>query len=142
MSVVNDVKQGFKNLLDMEVEDIEAEDGSTYFRIPQNLKNGPTVDILIIIGDDKKDVAYRIFSLVEIEDTYKEDELNRLVANLNAEYRFVKFLVSHEDLSVKVAMDHCISPNDVVGETIVANCVKLFLIAQEAYPKLMKLVWK
>lgn len=91
---------------------------------------------LFISRDDDNDVSMRLFNLVKISKGEIEKMLD-VVTDLNKKYRFMKFVVDEEGLSIDMEFDCLMSftnPGDVCTEALFRGV----RIADEAFAYIMK----
>ncbi len=102
------------------------------------IKNGGSYKIRFISKDNDNDVAVRIFSLVEVDESRKHKVLG-VLNELNAKYRYAKFVLD-KDGDINVEYDYlvrCPDPSASAKEIV----IRLVNIIDESYPVLMRAMW-
>ena len=117
---------------------IDESDTSSSVWLQFGIKNGGNYRIRFISKDDDNDVAVRVFSLVEVDES-KQAKVLPIINQLNSKYRFVKFVLD-SDGDINLEYDYLVRcPNPAVSaREIVIRIVK---IVDEAYPELMRAMW-
>jgi len=117
---------------------IDETDTSSNVWLQFGIKNGGNYRIRFISKDDDNDVAVRVFSLVEVDES-KQAKVLPIINQLNSKYRFVKFVLD-SDGDINLEYDYLVRcPNPAVSaREIVIRIVK---IVDEAYPELMRAMW-
>ena len=117
---------------------IDETDNTSAAWLQFGIKNGGSYRIRFISKDDDNDVAVRIFELVSVDKSQFAKVLP-VINNLNAKYRYVKFVLDN-DGDVNVEYDYlmrCPDPAASAMELI----IRIVKIVDEAYPELMRAMW-
>ena len=96
--------------------------------------------VLLDFTEDGKYVTIKIYNLCK----FPADKLNqmyKLCSELNKEYKWAKFYVDESDNTLTV-QDDAIIQLDTCGAECYEISARLVLIADEAYPKMMKAIWQ
>ena len=118
----------------------EFDDGRNVFRIPQKLKTGGIVDMLVIFDED--DIKLLIMKIGTVEDPEKKAMCYELFNDLNHSYKYYKlYLDSDGDVMIDcdIAIDVC--RGKFYPKTLMAYIGSAFKVANEVYPKIMKILW-
>ena len=130
----------FKNLLEQNniyMEENRDEIG-TFFRAPQSLKSGGNVLVVVSFSNQESIVDISIFNIAQIENPLKKEELNKLINELNKDYRYAKFIESDNSVIAQYSYD----VREHFNPGLVLDHVALLLnVVDDAYPKFMKLQW-
>ena len=111
---------------------------SSYVWLQFGIKNGGSYRIRFISRDDDHDVAVRVFALVSVEPDC-QTKILPTVNELNAQYRFVKFVLD-DDGDINLEYDYPVSdPNPAASARELV--IRISNIVDEAYPKLMRAMW-
>lgn len=132
----------FKELLnrkDLYMEEGQNEDGSSFFRIEQKLKDGGSIVLVVGFSESEDVVDIYAFDIAEIKDAYKKESALKLINELNRDYRYSKFTMEEDG---RISGNYSISFEENFNPDIVLRQLILALeSAEEVYPKFMKLVW-
>lgn len=140
---MNKITEAFvKKLDEIEVKyDIdENEDGYDWLGIQQVGEHSNNIYMQFFIDDSLLNMQIKQFSLCKITEE-KEGDMLKILNELNAEYRWVKFYIDMENKEVTASMD--IDPNgEDIGQAGV-DAAQLFIdIMNAAYPKIMMTLWQ
>lgn len=139
-----DSYEAFKIFLD-ENKVLYSEDkldsGDRFFRIPQKLKNGGVINVIVVFAE--KSIKVLIVGISNVEDENKRVECLKLFNTLNSRYNFFKvYLQSNGDVNVD---------GDVVlgvfEEVFRTRALMGFIVAalnftqDVVYPDVMKIIW-
>lgn len=97
-----------------------------------------SVRAVLVFGDDGKDVALRVFSLVKVPEG-KVGALQAVCSDLNRKWRWCKFYLD-KDNEVTVAIDAVITP-ETTGPVAYELVIRTVGIVDKAYPDIMKALW-
>lgn len=121
------------------MEEGTNEDGTSFFRLEQRLKNGGSVVLAIGFDESEEIIDLYVFNVADIVDAYKRESTLKLINELNRDLRYSKFTL---DDSGRVTSNYCMmfednfNPDVLMRQLVLAlNCV------EEVYPKFMKIVW-
>ena len=139
-----DSYEAFKIFLD-ENKVLYSEDkldsGDRFFRIPQKLKNGGVINVIVVFAE--KNIKVLIVGISNVDDENKRVECLKLFNTLNSRYNFFKvYLQPNGDVNVD---------GDVVlgvfEEVFRTRALMGFIVAalnftqDVVYPDVMKIVW-
>lgn len=135
--------ESFRNFIkeqNLYLEEGKNQDGSSFFRAEQRLENGGSVILAVIFDINNEDfVEIYVFNIAEIRDAYKKESALKLINELNAEFRYSKFIL---DSSGRVTSNYCLMFENNFNPSVVLRQLVLALnSADEVYPKFMKLAW-
>ena len=127
----------FKGFLDENkvhyIED-KLEHGDRFIRIPQKLKNGSIVNVVVIFAE--KNVKVLIVGMANVEDENKRVECLKLFNSLNARYNFFKlYLQPNGDVVLGIF------EGDFRARSLMGFIVAALNYAQDVYKDVMKILW-
>lgn len=102
--------------------------------------NMDTISVNFFFSSDGEDAAIRIFNIAKIPEV-KIDAIYPTLNELNSRYRFAKFCLDSDDSTLQLEMDtafRAFSAGDVCYELM----LRAVNICDEAYPDLMKALWR
>ena len=119
----------------------KLDSGDRFFRIPQKLKNGGVVNVIVVFAE--KSIKVLIVGVANVEDENKRVECLKLFHTFNSRYNFFKvYLQPNGDVNVD---------GDVVlgvfEEVFRTRALMGFIVAalnftqDVVYPDVMKIVW-
>ena len=119
----------------------KLDSGDRFFRIPQKLKNGGVINVIVVFAE--KSIKVLIVGISNVEDENKRVECLKLFNTLNSRYNFFKvYLQPNGDVNVD---------GDVVlgvfEEVFRTRALMGFIVAalnftqDVVYPDVMKIVW-
>ena len=119
----------------------KLDSGDRFFRIPQKLKNGGVVNVVVVFAE--KNIKVLIVGAANVEDENKRVECLKLFNTLNSRYNFFKvYLQPNGDVNID---------GDVVlgvfEEVFRTRALMGFIVAalnftqDVVYPDVMKIVW-
>ncbi|MBR1806014.1 MAG: hypothetical protein IJ774_06460 [Selenomonadaceae bacterium] len=119
----------------------KLESGDRFFRIPQKLKNGGVINVIVVFAE--KSIKVLIVGVANVEDENKRVECLKLFNTLNSRYNFFKvYLQPNGDVNID---------GDVVlgvfEEVFRTRALMGFIVAalnftqDVVYPDVMKIVW-
>lgn len=113
-----------------------------FFRLEETTDNGANVVLVVAFYDDSNAVDVEIYNVAKLMDESKEKEYLHLINEFNQNKRFAKLLLTPEK---KVKLLYSFITEEPFTEDSAKNVfdslVMLFRVAEEAYPKFMKLQW-
>lgn len=131
----------FRNFLSREkiqMEEKQNQDGSTFFRAEQKLKDGWKV----IIGcafNERGDIADLFcFNVAEIKNPEKKTAIYELINQFNTDYRYSKFY--EEDGIVSIRYSYLVE-GELNADVAFRKLIMLLETAEESYPKFMEVIW-
>lgn len=105
------------------------------------IDNGPNVRVQFVSTDNDNDVGIRLFGMVNNVAESKVDRMIRVINECNNQYRYVKFVLD-KDRDVIIEYDIPLRSGDTtVGAEACEIFVRIMKIADDAYPKFMKVIW-
>lgn len=105
------------------------------------IDNGPNVRVQFVSTDNDNDVGIRLFGMVNNVAESKVDRMIRVINECNNQYRYVKFVLD-KDRDVNIEYDIPLRSGDTtVGAEACEIFVRIMKIADDAYPKFMKVIW-
>ena len=133
----------FKQFLDADeirYSEDSFDDGDKILIIPQKIKNGGLVNILVIFGEHKIKVA--VPAIVTIEDEDKQLECYKLFNDFNMQYAFFKMYIRPDgnvcaegDFSLEVVSGQ-LDPKELMSFVMAA----IFFVGK-VYPDIMRIQW-
>lgn len=117
---------------------IAEEEGRSVIKTGFNGDNG-SYNMLFISRDDDNDVAFRMFNYVQFPERVLADMIS-IAADMNKKFRYLRFCVDVEGLSIDLEYDFPMSTDDP-GETAVEMARRSVHIADEAYPEIMRAIY-
>ena len=117
------------------------DNGKTLFRIPQKLKSGGFVDMLLFFEDDN--IKILVAKIATIDDPDKLAQCYAILNESNCNYKYFKMYVDSDGdvmLSCDLAMD-IVTEGVFSPETVLAYVGASIKVINENYPKIMKLLW-
>lgn len=131
----------FKNFLDnndVHYTEDELERGDRFFRIPQRIKNGGVVDVLVIFSD--KNIKILIFGIATIEDEDKRPACYKLFNDVNEQYSFFKFYMrSNGDINLEGDAIQGIVEGEFQPKALMGFIVAALSLLQDTYREIMKI---
>lgn len=116
----------------------EENAGSSHVWLQFSLKNGGSYKIRFISKDNDNDVSVRIFGLVTVSEA-KKTRVLPVINNLNAKYRFVKFVMD-DDGDINLEYDYLVRCPDPAASAV-ELIIRINQIVDNAYPELMRAMW-
>lgn len=95
--------------------------------------------VVAFFPDDSSMTSIRCFDFVESIPDAKFGDVLMCCNDLNNEYNFVKFVID-EDSAITLREDAFID-EETGGEEAFGLCMTMIRIADEVYPRLMKVLW-
>ena len=134
----------FKSFLDdSKVHYIEdtLEHGDRFFRIPQKLKNGGVVNVVVIFAE--KNIKVLIVGIANIEDENKRTECLKLLNTLNSKYNFFKlYLNPNGDVTLDGDVVLGVFEGEFRARSLMGFIVAALNFTQDViYPDVMKSLW-
>lgn len=103
--------------------------------------NGPNVRVQFVSQDNDNDVAVRLLGIINNVSERKVDAMIKVINECNNQYRFLKFVLDN-DRDVNIEYDIPLKAGDAtVGAEACEIFVRIMKIADEVYPKFMKVIW-
>ena len=135
--------QIFKNFLDENevhyTEDV-LERGDKFFRIPQRIKSGGVVDVLVIFSE--KNIKVLIFGIATIEDEDKKVACYKFFNEVSKQYSFYKFyLRPNGDVNLEGDAILGIVEGEFKPKALMGFVIAGVTLVQETYRDIMKIQW-
>lgn len=135
--------EAFKNFLNENkvhyMED-KLEHGDRFIRIPQKLKNGGVVNVIVIFAE--KNVKVLVVGIANVEDENKSVECLKLFNSLNAKYNFFKlYLQPNGDVNLDGDVVMGIFEGEFQARALMGFIVAALNYAQDVYKDVMKVLW-
>lgn len=120
---------------------VEEFDDSSVLFAGFGVDNGPNVRVQFVSQDNDNDVAVRLFGIINNVSERKVDAMIKVINECNNQYRFLKFVLDN-DRDVNIEYDIPLRAGDAsVGAEACEIFVRIMKIADEVYPKFMKVIW-
>ena len=103
------------------------------------LKNCPGIKVLIVFDPGDESVSLRSKDIARIPEE-KKDSMFAVVNSLNAEFRWIKFVINEEDNTL-FAEDDAVIQLDSCGEEILECCLHFAAIIDKAFPQIMSSIF-
>lgn len=120
-------------------EEFVSEHGEQYFRFRQSFSNGGEVTVLVSFSEDESVIDMQVFNIAQITNPLKKEQAHNLINELNKSYRFVKFKEHEGNIAAQYA--YSIQPNEIDLDLFMYTLVMLLDVADDNYPKFMRLLW-
>ena len=119
----------------------KVEHGDRFIRIPQKLKNGGVVNVIVIFAE--KNVKVLIVGVANVEDQNKRGECFELFNTLNSRYNFFKvYLQTNGDVNIDGDVVLGVHEGDFQARALMGFIVAALNYTQDVvYPDVMKIVW-
>lgn len=139
MSCVDEFRNYLRNQ-DFHFEEDVTEENEVFFRLRQSVKNGETLLIVFLFGENKSYLDINIFNIATIDSPLKRDDLLKLINDLNRMYRYPKFVVTDNG---EVMAQAAVAIEDGLFSPRSAMLTSMLIIKaiETEYPKFMKLRW-
>lgn len=131
----------FKSFLDSQnfpYEEDALDDKIQFFRLRQNLENGETVTIFFVFDNPFIDI--RITDVVQFNNSLQREELLDFLNRVNEKYRIGKVVLTSNG-EINLNMSTVVKNGYLIPEDLMALMGCLWRIANDIYPKLMRLKW-
>jgi hypothetical protein len=137
------IAEQFKSFLD-ENEIFYRDDSSDLerevFRIPQKLKGGSFVELLVVFYDDSVKIV--VLKIASVEDSEKRGEILELFNGFNDSYKYFKVYLNDEnDIIVEGDFVTDLIAGDFQPEVLLAYIGAALKEVNMIYPKIMKILW-
>lgn len=105
------------------------------------IDNGPSVRVQFVSQDNDNDVAIRLYGLVNSVAESKVEKMQEVVNECNCQYRYLKFTMD-KDRDVNIEYDIPLRADDeTVGAMACEIFIRIMKVADDAYPKFMRIIW-
>ncbi|MBR2518710.1 MAG: YbjN domain-containing protein [Selenomonadaceae bacterium] len=135
--------EAFKTFLDENkihyMED-KLEQGDRFIRIPQKLKNGGVVNVIVVFA--AKNIKVLIVGIANVDDEGKRGECLKLFNSLNAKYNFFKlYMQPNGDIALDGDVVLGIFEGDFQTRALMGFIIAALNYAQDVYKDVMKVLW-
>ena len=114
--------------------------GIPFFRIPQQVKNGGLVDIIVIFEEENIKVLF--LKIAVVEDPEKLSVLCQLFNDLNCNYKFFTFQInSDNEVVLEGNLPTDLRNGDFQPDSLFGYVVAALKTLNEVYPQIMKIIW-
>lgn len=137
MGVVFDMTKAFLDSRGMRYQVLE--EGAVIRTGIGGLDNKGTMEVIVFFDENDRTISLKSFDLCQIPEEKKE-AVYGVCNELNMSFRWLKFYVDEGDNTVTAQDDAIVQP-DSSGEEILALIARMAGVIDEAYPKLMKILW-
>ena len=138
-----DIYEVFKNFLNdngVHFSEDTLERGDRFFRIPQRIKNGGVVDVLVIFSE--KNIKVLVFGIATIEEDDKKLACYKLFNDLSSQYSFFKFyLRPNGDVNLEGDAILGITEGEFQPKALMGFIIAAVTLIQENYREIMKIQW-
>ena len=119
----------------------KLDSGDRFFRIPQKLKNGGVVNVIVVFAE--KSIKVLIVGVANVEDENKRVECLKLFNTFNSRYNFFKvYLQPNGDVNVDGDVVLGVHEGDFQARALMGFIVAALNYTQDVvYPDVMKIVW-
>ena len=135
--------EAFKTFLDENkihyMED-KLEQGDRFIRIPQKLKNGGVVNVIVVFA--AKNIKVLIVGIANVDDEGKRGECLKLFNSLNAKYNFFKlYMQPNGGIALDGDVVLGIFEGDFQTRALMGFIIAALNYAQDVYKDVMKVLW-
>ena len=136
--------ESFKEFLDKKVirysEETLTKSGERFFRLPQKLKSGGFVDILVVFAE--KNVKIKIFGIATIEEEEKKIACYKLFNAMAAQYNFFRmYLHPNGDVSLEGDVVLGVVEGEFQPKALMGFVIAAVNFLEKVYKDLMKIQW-
>ena len=117
----------------------ETDEGCSLFHIRQSMKNGGTVLLVVCFTKDQRIVDLAVLDVASVTDPLKKEPLQKLLNELNLEYRYTKFL--EEEGEIQARYSYRLPTDEGGGDDVLDMLISVYKSTSENFPKFMKLQW-
>ena len=134
----------FKDFLDKNntrySEETLVKSGERFFRLPQKLKSGGFIDILIVFAE--KNIKIRIFGIATIEEEEKEIACYKLFNELSAQYYFFRIYIHpNGDISLEGDVVLGVVEGEFQPKALMGFVIAAINLLEKSYKDIMKIQW-
>ncbi|MBD3879675.1 MAG: hypothetical protein SR1Q5_08335 [Quinella sp. 1Q5] len=134
----------FKDFLDKNntrySEETLVKSGERFFRLPQKLKSGGFVDILIVFAE--KNIKIRIFGIATIEEEEKKIACYKLFNELSAQYNFFRIYIHpNGDISLEGDVVLGVIEGEFQPKALMGFVIAAINLLEKSYKDIMKIQW-
>ena len=95
--------------------------------------------VIVFYPEENESCSIKGYDVVKVPKE-KAGDILIVLNHLNNEYRWVKFSLDENDLTVTAA-DDCVIKPETCGEEVLRCCLQMVHVVDEVYPELMKTIW-
>ncbi|MFS0765852.1 YbjN domain-containing protein [Peribacillus sp. 1P06PB] len=114
------------------------EDGTTFFRAEQKLKDGWKVLLVFAFNQDENVADLFCFNVAELKNPEKKQDVHTLLNEYNANFRYSKLYEENGTISIRYSYS---IEGDIVPDLAFRKLIMLLETAQQVYPRLMEVIW-
>ncbi len=103
-----------------------------------DVDNIGTVRVFIIFDEDD-DVSLRACDICKVPDN-KKTSILKAISDMNSKYRWVRFYLDQDDMTITAATDALLEP-ETCGEEVFELLMRLVGICGETYPVFMRAIY-
>ena len=119
----------------------KLEHGDKFLRIPQKLKNGGVVNVIVIFAE--KNIKVLVVGIANADDENKRVECLKLFNTLNAKYNFFKlYMQPNGDISLDGDVVIGVFEGDFQARALMGFIIAALNYAQDVYKEVMQVLWK
>ncbi|MBR0260324.1 MAG: YbjN domain-containing protein [Selenomonadaceae bacterium] len=116
------------------------ENGDKVFRIPQKIKNGGIVDVVLIFAESN--IKLVVFGIATVEEEEKKPAYYKLFNELAAKYGFFKFYVRpNGDITLEGDIILGIVEGEFKPKALMGFMAAAITLLQDNYRDIMKIQW-
>ena len=114
------------------------EDGITFFRAEQKLKDGWKVLLVFSFNQDEKVADLFCFNVAELKNPEKKKDVHTLLNEYNANFRYSKLYEENGTVSIRYAYS---LDGEFQPDLAFRKLIMLLETADQVYPRLMEVIW-
>ena len=119
----------------------KLEHGDKFLRIPQKLKNGGVVNVIVIFAE--KNIKVLVVGIANADDENKRVECLKLFNTLNAKYNFFKlYMQPNGDIGLDGDVVIGVFEGDFQARALMGFIIAALNYAQDVYKEVMQVLWK
>ena len=119
----------------------KLEHGDKFLRIPQKLKNGGVVNVIVIFAE--KNIKVLVVGIANVDDENKRVECLKLFNTLNAKYNFFKlYMQPNGDISLDGDVVIGVFEGNFQARALMGFIIAALNYAQDVYKEVMQTLWK
>ena len=114
------------------------EEGITFFRAEQKLKDGWKVLLVFSFNQDEKVADLFCFNVAELKNPEKKKDVHTLLNEYNANFRYSKLYEENGTISIRYAYS---LDGEFQPDLAFRKLIMLLETADQVYPRLMEVIW-
>ncbi|WP_110928881.1 YbjN domain-containing protein [Bacillus massiliglaciei] len=114
------------------------EDGTTFFRAEQKLKDGWKVLLVIAFNPDESVADLFCFNVAEMKNPDKQADVHHLLNEFNIQFRYSKCYEENGIISLRYSYS---LEGEFLPDLAFRKLIMLLETANEIYPRLMDTIW-